>query len=66
MVGDIDLVLSHGSNITKFLEHHCPRNVCVRGMTISIGDLDWIETQAVAIAVLRVLGRQAFHHIIGG
>ena len=50
----------------EFVERHCRPGVRVKGTRISIGDLERLETQAVAAVVLRILGIQAFHHITGG
>lgn len=44
VVGDIHLVFPCGSNIINFMEHHCSHGVHVKGTTISIGDLDRLET----------------------
>lgn len=66
MGGDIHLFLSCGRNITKLVECRCPWDVCLKGMTILIGYLNMLETQAITAIVLRVLGSQSFHHITGG
>lgn len=66
MVGDIHSELPRGRNITKFVECHCPWDVRGEGMIILIGDLEWLETWVVFVAVLQVLDSQVFHHITGG
>ena len=50
----------------EFVERHCRPGLQVKGTQIPIGDLERLETRAVAAAVLRILGNQAFHHITGG
>ena len=50
----------------EFVERHCRLGVRVKGTRISIGDLERLETQAVVVAVLWILGNWAFHHITGG
>ena len=50
----------------EFVERHCRLGVRVKGTRISIGDLERLETQAMAAAVLWILGIQALHHITGG
>ena len=50
----------------EFVERHCRPGVRVKGTQISIGDLERLETRAVAVAVLWILGSQVFHHITGG
>ena len=66
MVGNMQPVLPRGRDIMEFVERHCRPGVRVKGTRISIGDLERLETRAVAAAVLWVLGSQAFHHITGG
>ena len=55
-----------GRNIMEFVERHCRPGVRVKGTRISIGDLERLETRAVAAVVLQILGSQALHHITGG
>ena len=66
MVGNAQPVLSQGCNIMEFVERHCRPGVRVKGTRISTGDLERLETRAVAAAVLRILGSQTLHHITGG
>ena len=66
IVGDTQPVLPRGRHIMEFVERHCRPGFQVKGTRISIGDLERLETRAVAAAVLRILGTQAFHHITGG
>ena len=56
MVGNTQPVLPRGCNIMEFVERHCRPGVRVKGTRISIGDLERLETRAVAAAVLRILG----------
>ena len=66
MVGNTQLVLPWGQNIIEFVERHCRPGLQVKGNRIPIGDLERLETRAVATAVLQILGNQALHHITGG
>ena len=66
MVGNMQPVLPRGRNIMEFVERHCRPGLRVKGTRIPIGDLERLETRAVAAAMLRILGSQAFHHITGG
>ena len=66
MVGDTQPVLPRGRNIMEFVERHCRPGVRVKGTRTTVGDLERLETRAVAAIVLRILGSQAFHHITGG
>ena len=66
MVGNTQPVLPQGRNIMEFVEQHCHPGVRVKGTRISIGDLERLETRAVAAVVLRILGSQALHHITKG
>ena len=66
MVGNTQPVLPRGQNIMQFVEQHCQPGFRVKGTRIMIGDLERLETWAVAAAVLQILGSQAFHHITGG
>ena len=56
MVGNTQLVLPRGQNIIEFVECHCRPGLQVKGTQIPIGDLERLETRAVAVAVLRILG----------
>ena len=49
-----------------FVEHHFQTGLHVKGNRIPIGDLERLQTRAMATAVLRILGNQALHHITGG
>ena len=66
MVGNTQLVLPRGRNIMEFVERHFQLSVRVKGTRISIGDLERLETQVMAAAVLRIVGSQVLHHITGG
>ena len=59
-------MLPWGRNIMEFVERHCRPGVRVKGTQILIGDLERLETRAVAATVLWILGSQALHHITGG
>lgn len=48
------------------MECHCRLDVCAKGTTIRIDDLERVETRVVASVVLWILGNNAFHHIISG
>ena len=50
----------------EFVECHCHLGLQVKGTRISIGDLERLETRAMAAAVLQILGNQELHHITGG
>ena len=50
----------------EFIERHCCPGIRVKGIQISIGDLEQLETRAVVAALLWILGSQALHHITGG
>ena len=52
IVGDTQPVLSRGRHIMEFVERHCRPGLQVKGTRISIGDLERLETRAVAAAVL--------------
>ena len=66
MVGNTQPVLPWGQNIMEFVERHCRSGLQVKGTRIPIGDLERLETRAVAIAVLWILGNQVLHHITRG
>ena len=40
----------------KFVERHCQLGLHVKGTQIPIGDLKRLETRALAVAVLQILG----------
>ena len=50
----------------EFLECHYRPGLHVKGTRIPIGDLERLETHAMATTVLWILGNQALHHITGG
>ena len=66
MVGNTQPVLPRRRHIMEFVERHSRLGLQVKGTRIPIGDLERLETCAVAAAVLRILGNQALHHITGG
>ena len=66
MVGNTQPVLPRGRHIMEFVERHCRPGLQFKGTQIPIGDLERLETRAVATAVLRIQGNQALHHITGG
>ena len=66
MLGNTQPVLSCKKNIMDFVECHFKPGLHVKGTQIPIGDLERLETRAVAAAVLWILGNQALHHITGG
>ena len=59
-------MLLRGQNIMEFVERHFHPGLHVKGTWIPIGDLERLETRAVAVAVVWILGNQALHHITGG
>ena len=59
-------VLPRGWNIMEFVECHCRLGLHVKGTWKAIGDLERLETHAVAAVVLWILGNQALHHITRG
>ena len=63
MVGNTQPVLPQGRHIMEFVERHCQPGLQVKGTRIPIGDLERLETRAVAVAVLCILGGQAFHPV---
>ena len=66
MVGNMQPVLPWVWNIMEFVERHFQLGLQVKGMRIPIGDLERLETWAVAAVLLRILGNPAFYHITGG
>ena len=66
MVGNTQPVLPRGRHIMEFVERHYRLGLQVKASRIPIEDLERLETRAMAVAVLRILGNQAFHHITGG
>ena len=66
VVVDIYPMSPHGRNITEFVELHYPRDLCVKDMTISVGDLERLDTWVVSAVVLRIFGSQELHHITSG